>query len=116
LGLVGLAVTAVLIVYTQLRDASGTFQGDLKAGGYPAVQITSTRVATSAGRSSQGYDARVKVNDGCLLHLQMIQPSLLGHDFGLIEVNGEPLQLGGSPTYDQALAYARAHGYGKCAA
>lgn len=116
LGLIGLVAVAVLIPYTMSRDASGTFQESRRDHGYSTVQITKTRVATVGGKSSKAYDARIKVADGCLLHLQMRQPGLFGNGFSLVEVNGELLQLDGSPTYDQALAAARAHGYTKCAA
>lgn len=114
LGLIGLAAAAVLTPYSMLRDASGTFRDALRDSGYPAVDITKTRVDSGSGRSSKGYDVRLKVNDGCLLHLRMGQPGLIGHGYSLVEVNGEPLQLDGSPTYAEALSYAASHGYRKC--
>ncbi len=109
-----LLFSAIGVPYSQLRDATGTFRSALKDHGYPTATITKTRVDSGSGRSSKGYDARIKVRAGCLLHLQMKQPGLIGSGYSLVEVNGELLQLGGSPTYDAALASARKHGYSKC--
>jgi len=114
LGLVGLAVVAVFAPYNLLKDASDTFRDDLKTAGYPVATITDTRVDAGAGRSSKGYDARVQVGDSCLLRLQMAQPGIFGDSFSLLEVNGRSLELDGSPTYGQALAYAASHGYPGC--
>lgn len=113
--LVGLALVLPVTAYVLLRDNSGKFEDELKQNGYPATDIVETRVASTGNSSIKAYDARPRINSTCLLHLQMRQGGLVGGGgYSLVAVNGEPVQLDGSPTLAQVRDYLRSQGNTTC--
>lgn len=105
---VTIAVVALFLYWFvwMFWNFEGSFASQLERADYPKADITTSRVATWAGRSQRAYDARVQVGT-CLLHLQRAQSD---DGYKLIAVNGQPISLGDSPTRQEVLNFLKGKG------